>query len=445
MAEPDRHAAPPPIRLDDQTLRPPGRVWAWAALLLLASVAVAPLVWFRWDMQHCWLPWAHASAGARPWDVYARTDNCNYPPFVLCLLTAVERLARLLRLSPDGRSMVTLVKLGPILADVGGVLACAVGLRKPLGVRAATAAAGAYALAVPVWFNAAVWGQFDALLALPLVLAVIAALRGRPGWCGAAAGWALSIKLQAVMAAPAVAVYLWRRAGLAGVGRAAIAAAVVLAVVVGPFVAAGQGPKVRAAYFGAVDFYPRRTMTAFNVWYLMDGLDVRVRHVPEKLARSDERKAVGPVTFKRLGLILVAADLALVAALLYRRPADGLLPVAAALGVFAFYMLATQMHGRYVVPAVALLALAWRTAPSLRWVAVGLAATATANQLVTMLRDNLHDAGRLSPRVDTATAAAAGLVAVANLVLFVAAHALYWRLARPPGHAAAPMVPAVAP
>ena len=416
------------LPLTPAAARPSGRPWAWAGLLLVASLSVAPLVWFQWDMDKCWLPWARATGGLRPWGAYVHTDNCNYPPFVLYLLTAVERVRLARHVARDGRAAVTLTKVGPILAHVGGVIACGVGLRKPLGRPAAIAAAGAYAMAVPLWFNAAVWGQFDALLALPLLLAVIAALRGKSGWCGAAAGWALSTKLQAVMAAPAVAAYVWRRMGLVGLLRAGVAAVLVLGVMIGPFVAAGHGKAVRASYFDAVGFYPRRTMTAFNVWYLVDGYDVNVRHLGDE-ARLDDRPAVGPLTFKQLGLLLVAIDLAAVAAVLCWRPTDQLLPVAAALGVFAFYMLATQMHGRYVVPAVALLAVAWRAAPAFRPVWVGLVVTATLNQAVTLVRDNLHAAGHLPHWADVGTVAAAGVIAVANVGLFAAAHVLYARAA----------------
>ena len=171
-------------------------------------------------------------------------------------------------------------------------------------------------------------------------------------------------------------------------------------------------------------------MTAFNLWYVMDGIDITVRRVPSEEARRDNRPAVGPVSFKKLGLAMVAADLLLIAAVLYRRPSRQLLPLAAAMGVFAFFMLATQMHGRYVIPAVALLAICWETIPASRWIWIALTITATLNPGITLLRDNVRfSRGSLPSWLDHLTLAAAAVIAVANVLIFLGAHGVYLRSA----------------
>lgn len=405
------------------------RIFFWCLILLVTSLAIAPFICFTWDMQHCWLPWARSSAGKWPWEIYRLNTNCNYPPFVPYLLTLAEKMRLALHADPSGPIAILAVKLAGIFSHVAGVMLCAIGLRKPLGTRAATMAAAAYALAIPLFINAAIWGQFDALLSLAVVVIVIAALNRKPIWCGAAAGWALSIKLQAVMAGPAIVIYVWRRMGTPALCKAVITAAIVLGTAFVPYILHGQGTNVRRAYFGAVDFYPRRTLTAYNIWYLMDGFDTRFRHINEKVARSDARTVIGPLTFKRLGLLLVAIDILLIAGIFYRHPSDDLLPFAAALTVFAFFMLATQMHGRYAVPAVAMLAIAASTNRQARWLFIGLCITLSLNQLIALVRGNLDEAKSPAQLVMQITEAMAGLVAIANFALFIFAQMAFIRAA----------------
>ena len=402
--------------------------WLWAFLLLVASAIVAPLIYFRADMEMCSLPWAHASGGSRPWDMYTGCANCNYPPVLLYMITLAERVRMMLHGEPNGRLMVALVKWGAIASDVAGVLICYYGLQKPFGRRASLAAAGAFALAVPLWFNSAVWGQFDVVLGVAILLAVVAALHQKPGWVGIAAGYAITIKLQAIMPAPAIAVYVFRRMGLKGIGKAVAGAVVMIALLMGPFVAEGQTKKLIAAYTtGVLDLFPRRSMTACNTWFLIDGFDIHVRHIPEKIARADGRKAIGPVTFKQLGELMTLADFVLVGIFFFRRPLDRLLPLAAAMGVFGFFMLCTQMHGRYIIPGVGLLATLWAVAPRTRVIFIGLVVTSTMNEVITLLRDNFRYSGGLPHGVDLFTAGLLALIAVANVVLFIIAHVIYIR------------------
>ena len=69
-----------------------------AALVVLGLGAViAPFVFHHYDVVDCFLTWARASDGWRPWAIYLtdfRTD-CDYPPVVPYLLTVVERVRRM--------------------------------------------------------------------------------------------------------------------------------------------------------------------------------------------------------------------------------------------------------------------------------------------------------------------------------------------------------------
>ena len=157
-------------------------LWLASAAALAIALAVAPRVLHNYDVVDCFLTWARASNGRRPWAIYLTRfpiDDCDYPPVVPYLLTLVERARLALGAGEAGATAIVLVKLPNIVAWLAHVPLCAIGLRRPLGARAARLAAILIALSPPLFVNAAAWGQFDGLLCLFVVAAMVAALNGR--------------------------------------------------------------------------------------------------------------------------------------------------------------------------------------------------------------------------------------------------------------------------
>src|SRR5260370_29823429 len=71
----------------------PALPWLLAALVLGLGLMVAPRVYHNYDVVDCFLAWARATAGFRPWGVYAPgtgADDCDYPPLVPYLLALGE-------------------------------------------------------------------------------------------------------------------------------------------------------------------------------------------------------------------------------------------------------------------------------------------------------------------------------------------------------------------
>src|SRR5262245_23189401 len=171
----------------DEARRPPrgpvsprGLIVASVAAFAL-SLAVAPWVFHTYDVVDCYLTWARASSGWRPWRIYL-TDfktNCDYPPLVPYLLTAAEAARRALAGNETGGLAIVLVKLPNLLAWLAAVPLCAWGLRERFGGAAARRAALLSALSLPMFVNAAAWGQFDALLTVLVMAAVVALLDDR--------------------------------------------------------------------------------------------------------------------------------------------------------------------------------------------------------------------------------------------------------------------------
>jgi len=413
------------------------RLPLWIALAVFAlGLVVAPRVYHNYDVVDCFLAWARATHGADPADAYtpgAGADDCDYPPLVPYFLAAAEG-ARLLVGAPAVSGLsVLLLKLPNLLAALLLVPTALTGFLDIAGTKTATRAALFLALSPPLFVNAALWGQFDVLLALFLVAAVLALVRDEPVLAGAAMGLALSTKLLAVVPIPVLAAYAWRRQGWKAVLQGAATSLLVIAALALPHVIAGRGRAVLAAYTGAVGYYPLRTAEAYNTWFLLDRYDVLVRDLLPPEVRRDDRPAIGPLTFHHIGLIAFAAATALLLRALWRRPTPTVFLWCVGLQLFAFFMLPTQVHQRYIVPAVAVLALVAPLSRRGLWLFAGVSATATLNQVLDLLRalpaQPLPGAlGAADFSLATRTARDLGaVVAVANVLLFLGAG---WAFAR---------------
>ncbi|MEN9936925.1 MAG: hypothetical protein RLZZ387_3504 [Chloroflexota bacterium] len=262
-----------------------------------------------------------------------------------------------------------LVKLPQLLADVAMVAVIYAYARRRLAAPGAALLAAMYTLAPPVWINSAWWGQVDAWLMLGMVGAVLLVGRGDGRWGWACWALALLVKTQAIIVAPVLFVATLRRSGSRGLVHGAATAGGVLAAGLAPLGLAGQGFGMAEAYLGAVGRFPRTTYGAYNLWHLaLGGATV-----------NDFNAALGPISYRQIGLALLAAAVVLVCVALWRRSdAAGRVLAAGALAL-AFFCLPTQMHARYLFLPLAFVALAARDDRRLVVLFLALAAGATVN------------------------------------------------------------------
>jgi hypothetical protein len=228
-------------------------------------------------------------------------------------------------------------------------------------------------------------------------------------------------------------VWTWRRRGVRPLVAGAAVALAVMAATAVPYAARGAARPVFASYHAAVGYYPLRTVEAYNLWYALDRVDIRLRGQPPGEARVDTR-TLGPFTHRLIGLALLVGWTAFILGGLWRWPSDGGLIVAAAFQFFAVFMLPTQMHQRYILPAAVLAALVAPLSARLRVLFLVLTLTATLNQGLDLGRAVLDHAVTVDPArvadppgIREALRAAATVVAVAHLALLAWWTAVYRR------------------
>ncbi len=410
--------------------RLPALLIAFAAALCLVCLACTPVTYYFADVLR-FANWAQATHGTTPWLAYTQPD-CNYPAIPLYILTITEKLRLAAHAPRLGALELTLLKLPNILSILGGMAVCYYGLRNKLGQAYAQYAAASYGLLVALWFNGTVWGQYDPILCLGMVAAVVALVNDRPEWCGIALGLALAVKPQPIIIVPVIGVYWLARRDWKAVALGLIGAAAAWIVVSLPFFMAGAGKAYIGGYTGSFNLFQELEVNAWNGWFIVHHVGGHLLHL--KNADRDDIRVLHLVTFKQIGTIIYAAYMLFLFVGLWRRPTRYNGALACAMGAFAFFMLPTDIHERYIIMTVVLMPiLVPATAASRSKSAYALYVSLSVMALLEHLLFCQFEPGRFTQKIthwqhQLASHYPIGLpAALFDIGLFVWASVMYWR------------------
>ncbi len=333
------------------------------ALVLLLALA-ARVVWLRDvgyvdDTEGFAVPWLRTAAHAGAAEVYTRYPIV-YPPASIYLLGLIGRLSG----GPAAPGAITsaellFLKLTSIAFDLFLVALLGRLGRTVAGPRVGLVGALLFALCPPFVLISGWWGQIDSWYIFFMFAAVWAVVRGRPllGW--GVLGLALAFKVQTAVLLPLLALATWRHDGLRRLLLGAtILASIVLAFAAPVLLTDPETPLLRRVSETARDF-PYINAGGHNLWYALTplgrgrGLDVY----------SDLQATPFGVSYRDVGLGLLAAGYGALLAVLFVRRERRLLFAGAALAWLLFFMLPTRIHARFLLPALPFLLAAgfyWR-------------------------------------------------------------------------------------
>ena len=377
-------------------------------MIFLAAIAIRlPLLFvpgFPAD-QTQFVHWAYLTKAQGLAAVYAKQPNgryfCNYPPGYILVLRGLAEFQD--AIAPPGAKLtdstaaniwnrtadesakyaIRLHKMPALFADALLATVLFLCLRERLSKTTACVVAGVYAISPAVLHDSCVWGQVDSIHTLLLVLSVEAARRRRVTWMSLCATMAMLFKAQSIILLP-----LWAAVGwicLQGRPRELVKtlAAIVVPVVVllMPFFDALGG--VWNAYAGAATTYPFTHLNGFSAWFL--SAPMTEPHLSESLAnwyaRDDSTWAFGlsARSWGMIGVLLLWTRVMF--SLIRHRADDQSLRWAVRVLPLGFFLLSTQMHERYLFPAIALWA--WSASATVRWWAawIVLSLCAAANMI----------------------------------------------------------------
>jgi len=294
---------------------------------------------------------------------YTRTW-CDYPPFNIYFFWVFGLLAK--SLSLFGTSLFTYVmKLPPNLFDMATAFLIFAFVRKRLDFKMALLATALYAFNPAVIFNAAVWGQFDAIYTFFLVLSLMLALASKPELSAVTFTLGILTKPQSIALLPLIAFLILKKHSLRRFLTSLTATAATIFVVIIPFEWSNPVTFLANIYFGAYGGYAYTSVNAFNLWAI-GGLWILET----------------PVLFAT-GWMLFGALAAFVLYVLHKRfSASGELLVlfSAFILFFGFFMLPTRIHERYLFPALSVLALMFPFLKKTRLIYGVLSGTCLVNQ-----------------------------------------------------------------
>lgn len=295
--------------------------------------------------------WAHIAVDSGIFNLY-KNSPAGYPPLFLMFTTIVASIQNVTPYDNFHPLILPLYKLLPIAAELALILVALVWLRAKPILRWVLPLI--LSLHPGLVATTAFWGQSDSIYMLPVVLVLIALNRDKPlaAWIFFALG--MLVKTQTLIILPVLGLLSLRRYGIPKTALGiAIGAGIGIAMMT-PFVLNSGWDRTVAPFLSSLDRFPSTTVNAYNLWEVVAG--VVTGNPPARM--DDTLPVLGSITYKQIGLALFGLSTLLVCVSVWRDPKARREFVWGAGIYWGMFILATQMHERYLYPGVVLVILA---------------------------------------------------------------------------------------
>jgi Gpi18-like mannosyltransferase len=313
--------------------------------------------------------WFNTAAAYGPRVFYTAVGWCDYPPLNVYFFWVFGIIAKSLSLF-GSNLFVYLMKFLPNLFDLATAFLIFTFVRKRLSFKIAILATTLYAFNPAVIFNAAIWGQFDAIYTFFLILSLTLIFSSKPKLATVAFIMGILTKPQSIAIAPLILFLIYRKYNWKGLlSSIFVGTATVFAVII-PFEWTNPVNFLSTIYFGAYQGYRYTTINAFNFWGFGG------------MWQSDTQTFLF-LNFYTIGWVLFAALTTFTLYFVHKRFSannEMLVLFAAFVLFFSFFMLPTRIHERYLFPALAVLVLMFPFLKKMRPLYVVLTVTCFINQ-----------------------------------------------------------------
>ena len=372
------------------------------ALAFIVRVLLFPQQGYPIDTND-FISWFNTAAnhGIRPF--YTVAGYFDYPPFNVYIFWAFGSLANAL-----GISMANMIKFVPNLFDLATAGLIYVFVRKQATFKVALVSMALYAFNPAVIYNAAVWGQFDAVYTFFLVLSLMLALKSKPVPSAVIFALGLLTKPQGIALLPLIVLLIYKKNGWKQLLYSVAAFTATVFLVVLPFEGIGNPITFLIKnYSTGYLYYNVTSVNAFNLWGLF-GLWVNDGY------------------FFFVGWALFGAVATFTLLTVHKRlkvSGDLIAFFAAFMLFFAFFMLPTRIHERYMFPAISVLALMFPLFKKARLLYAVLTATFLVNQAYVLYWLNFSYPNA-APNLTGDPVVLA--VSIINLIMLLYASVLMW-------------------
>jgi len=358
------------------------------------------------------ISWFNTAADFGPRLFYDTVSWCDYPPFNVYLFWVFGSLTQALGLFGTSAAAY-IVKLVPNIFDmlIGGLIYLFI--RKQFSFKLALLASALYIFNPAVIFNAAVWGQFDAVYTFFMLLSLILAIKRQPELSTASFALSILTKPQSIALLPLVAFVIFKKSGVKRFVLSIAAFVATIFAVILPMQWSNPVNFLYDIYFGAYNGYAYTSVNAFNSWGLFG------------LWKPDGNLFI-------FGWILFAAFSVFTIYVVNKKwnklsSDHWLIFFAAFMLLFAFFMLPTRIHERYLFPALSMLALMTPFIKKVRVFYVVITATFLSNIAYVLYWLNLYNKANYTYSPNLSGDPVVIVVGVINVIMFLYGSLLLWR------------------
>ena len=289
----------------------------------------------------CFKAWAMYAHEVGFNNMYYSDFFIDYPPGYLYMLYLTEFFRQLFFIPDYSQTFTLLIKLIPILSDIGCTAILWILARRRLGEPSALFVSAAYLFCPAVILNSAVWGQADSFCALLLLLTVLLLWYDHIPGAALLYGFGILSKPQMLIFAPVLIFWVIRKKKWKHLVIGPVLALLVILVLSTPFIQDWNYLKLIEIYTGTIDYYAYYTINAYNIWALFG---MNWASLPEN---STLLQFGVPVAVLLAGLLMLKSK---------RNEAIFACPTVL---MFTVYMLCVKMHERYLFPVLLCLLLTY--------------------------------------------------------------------------------------
>ena len=320
---------------------------------------------------------------------YNYSTNCDYPPTYLYVLWAIGKIYQFFDPTfshTDGLLLMVLIKLPPVVADIGSALLIAQILKPHTTENNAHKLGLLYAFNPLMLFVSGVWGQVDGVMTFLMLLAFYLIQQNYVIRSGLLIAVMIIIKPQGLFFAPFLVLSQWFRQVWWKWSAIAIGGLGLIWLIILPFYGIGSLDLIGISkpfvslyklLKGTADYYSFASVNAFNFW----GWANWIR----------DYTTFSGISYKVIGLSFLGILLIWLGIFLYRQRNFTAQVLAIAIMLFGFFMLPTRMHERYMLYSLGFLVIAIALIPAIKWIYWGLTITGAVNVGYAYLRYNYAD------------------------------------------------------
>ncbi|MCL2172553.1 MAG: hypothetical protein LBH62_08405 [Nitrososphaerota archaeon] len=353
--------------------------------------------------------WFNTAVTFGPRSFYSAVSWCDYPPFNVYLFWGFGSLAQALNLFGTP-FVVYIVKLVPSIFDllVAGLIYFVV--QKKLSFKQSLLTVSLYLFNPAIIFNAAIWGQFDAIYTLFLLLSLVLALKSKPELSAISFAISILTKPQAIALLPLVVFVIFKKSGVKRLMFSIVTFAASIFAIILPMQWSNPVLFLADIYFGSYSGYAYTSINAFNTWGLFG------------MWLPDGNLFI-------LGWIMFAVFAVFALYILNKRwDKSDLMFIffVAFMFLFAFFMLPTRIHERYLFPAISFLVLMFPFVKKARLFYCVITATFLSNIAYVLYWLNLYANAGYSYSPNLSGHVVVIVISVVNVIMFLYGSLLLW-------------------